>query len=79
LRRAENPQRRKRVCIRNLRGKIETAVPDKPFEEHFEEESSRLAESLKSCRSVVNDYRVILTRNHAFPSPDESENPDARQ
>jgi hypothetical protein len=56
-----------------------SAVPDKPFEESFEEESSRLAESLKSCRSVVNDYRVMLTGDHAFPSAEESENSDAAQ
>ena len=58
---------------------IVSAVPDKPFEENFEEESSRLAESLKSCRSVVNDYRVMLTGNHAVPLPEESENSDARE
>jgi hypothetical protein len=79
LRRAENPQRRKRVCIRNLPGEIVSAVPDKPFEKDFEEESSRLAESLKSCRSVVNDYRVMLTGDYALPSPDESQNSDANQ
>ena len=54
-------------------------MPDKRFEENFEEETSRLAESLKSCRSVVNDYRVMLTRTPAPPSPEESENPDARE
>ena len=54
-------------------------MPDKPLEENFEEESSRLAESLKSCRSVVNDYRVMLTGNHALPLPEESENSDARE
>lgn len=58
---------------------IESAVPDKPFEENFEEESSRLAESLKSCRSVVNDYRVMLTGDHALPSPEKSEKSDARE
>jgi hypothetical protein len=58
---------------------IETAVPDKPFEESFEEESSRLAESLKSCRSVVNDYRVMLTGNQALPSPDAAETSDTGQ
>jgi hypothetical protein len=56
---------------------IASAVSDKPFEE-IEEESSRLAESLKSCRSVVNDYRVILTGNHAVPSSEESDS-DARE
>jgi len=54
-------------------------VPDKPLEENFEEESSRLAESLKSCRSVVNDYRVMLTGNHAVPSPEKSERSNARE
>lgn len=58
---------------------IASAVPDKPLEENFEEESSRLAESLKSCRSVVNDYRVMLTGNHAVPSPEKSERSNARE
>ena len=48
---------------------MKPAVPDEPFEDDFEEESSRLAESLKNCRSVVNDYRAMLTGD--FPSPDE--------
>lgn len=58
---------------------IASAVPDKLLEENFEEESSRLAESLKSCRSVVNDYRVMLTGNHAVPSPEEPDSSDARE
>jgi hypothetical protein len=57
----------------------EPAVPDKRIEQDFEEESSRLAQSLKSCRSVVNDYRVILTGDHALPLPEETKEPDAEQ
>ena len=55
------------------------AVSDKRFEQDFEEESSRLAESLKNCRSVVNDYRAILSGDHALPSPEEPRKPDAER
>jgi hypothetical protein len=44
--------------------------PSNPTEADFEEASSRLAESLKSCRSVVNDYRVLLTGEQVAPSDD---------
>jgi hypothetical protein len=36
-------------------------VPDNPRESDFERESSRLSEGLKSCRSVVNNYRAMMT------------------
>jgi hypothetical protein len=62
-----------------LSGGEKPAMPDKPLEQDFEEESSRLAESLKSCRSVVNDYRVLLTGKHPVPPPEEQETPDAGQ
>jgi len=52
-------------------------VPDEPFEDDFKEESTRLAESLKYCRSVVNDYRAMLTGDHSLSSPDESGTADS--
>lgn len=52
-------------------------MPDKPLEDDFEEESTRLAESLKNCRSVVKDYRAILTGE--IPSPDASKGSKAGQ
>ncbi|MFL6721595.1 MAG: hypothetical protein ACJ8FT_07305 [Sphingomonas sp.] len=33
---------------------------DEPLSADFEEESSKLKEALKSCRTVVNNYRAIL-------------------
>jgi len=33
---------------------------DVPHEAGFDEESSRLAEGLKNCRSVVKNYRAMI-------------------
>ena len=49
----------------------------KPTKEDVEQASSRLAEGLKSCRSVVNDYRVILTGDQPLPiDPSEKAPPE---
>jgi hypothetical protein len=37
-----------------------------PLEDDFDDESSRLNEGLKNCRSVVNDYRAMLAGDPAF-------------
>ena len=54
------------------------AVSDKslPSKTDVEEASSRLAEGLKNCRSVLKDYRALLTGDHDDPPAEQSEESD---
>jgi hypothetical protein len=38
---------------------------DDPDDTEFEQASSQLDQGLKSCRSVLNNYRAILSDDHA--------------
>jgi hypothetical protein len=38
---------------------------DDPDDTEFEQASSQLDQGLKSCRSVLNNYRAILADDHA--------------
>lgn len=47
-------------------------MSDNPRESDFERESSRLNEGLKSCRAVVNNYRAMMSGDHAHDGADLS-------
>jgi hypothetical protein len=53
---------------RNLRPK----VSDSPSENDFERESSRLNEGLKTCRSVIDNYRAMIAGEHPHADNDDS-------
>jgi hypothetical protein len=40
----------------------EVSESEGPFEAEVEQANSRLNEGLKSCRTVLESYRVVLTR-----------------
>jgi hypothetical protein len=44
---------------------------ENPRDGEFEQASSRLNQGLKSCRSVVNNYRAILTGDHCHGDNDD--------
>ena len=48
-------------------------MPDSPGQEDFERESSRLSEGLKTCRSVVDNYRAMMAGDGTDPANDDDD------
>ena len=48
-------------------------MTDSSRESDFERESSRLNEGLKSCRSVVDNYRAMITGEQQHADNDDSD------
>ncbi len=46
---------------------------DEPRQDNFEEASAQLSEGLKSCRSVLNDYRAIISGEPGHNDNEETE------
>ena len=50
---------------------------DNPVESDFDEASAQLSEGLKSCRSVVQNYRMMLNGENASLTDHEADFTDS--
>ena len=48
-------------------------MPDNPREDDFERASSSLSEGLRSCRSVVDNYRAMIVGDRPHADNDDSD------
>ena len=74
MRRTEKPDGARAVCLSAVlevvfRG-CEVSGINEPHDTDFEEANSQLVAGLKSCRSVVENYRAMLTPEQAAPNTD---------